>query len=85
MDLLVVFDLINYVVSFLDGETLIDSVPLNSFSYFYDWQEGASIQLHHGITDPQINDQEQMWCDSIQNMGGGDFGTPNQLNRPCPI
>ena len=73
------------VVALFDGETLIDSVPLNSFSFFYDWEEGTSIQLHQGVVDPQINDQEDMWCDSSQSWDGGDLGTPNQANRPCPI
>ena len=73
------------VVALFDGEMLIDSVPLNSFSFFYDWQEGASMQLHQGLVDPQINDQEDMWCDSSQSWDGGDLGTPHQANRPCPI
>ena len=37
------------VVALFDGNTLIDSVPLNSFSFFYDWEEGTSIHCIKGL------------------------------------
>ena len=68
-------------VALLSGATLIDAVG---------WDNGSSFPLVPGhslaldiAADHLDNDLGQNWCASDVAYGGGDLGSPGQINHPC--
>jgi|GEM_PF-1165204 len=45
---------------------------------------GKSRSLDPGLTDAQLNDEEEAWCEApVQGANGADAGTPGAANPPC--
>lgn len=64
-------------VRIMSGATVIDAITWTST------RSGRSHQLDPDRTDPSANDDASNFCDGATTYGGGDLGTPGELNAQC--
>ena len=46
--------------------------------------DGAAMQLEPELTDANLNDLGENWCEAFEPFGAGDLGSPGLVNPPCP-
>ncbi|HEX8820379.1 MAG TPA: lamin tail domain-containing protein, partial [Archangium sp.] len=69
-------------IKLVNGSTVVEVFTYDSG---FPQTMGRSMNLSSAVVGTKANAQRWYWCDSEQQLAGGDFGTPNAPNSTCGI